>query len=72
MRKFKEILRGTWEGSTHRKEIFNILWNGEVYTFDPNDSYYFIFKNGDDFEVGYYVKVGRNFLLWHEEPNFYA
>lgn len=71
MRKFEEILRGAWEGRTHRNRMFNILWNGEVYTFDPSDNSYVVFKNGR-FEIGNYVKVGRDFLLWRDEPNFYS
>ena len=72
MRKFKEILKGTWQGNTHRKEIFNILWNREIYTFDPEDGTYFKFNTKSDFEFGNYIKVRRNFFLWYDEPNFYA
>ena len=71
MRKYTEILKGTWKGRTHRKSIFNILYNNEIFTLDPLDNTYFVFMNPLNFEWGYYIKRGRNFFLYCEEPMFY-
>ena len=74
MRIFTEILEGTWEGETHRKMIFTI-WSEKKHTFysmDPKDNTYYTFRNSfNNYEVGNYIKSGKNFFLWYDEPCFY-
>ena len=72
MLKFQEILKGTYEGVVHRKQLFNIFHSNNCYTLDPEDSIYFIFRGGQNFECGTYIKNGRSFFLCCEEPCFYA
>ena len=68
MRKYRDILKGSYQGVTHRKKIFNIAYNNKIYTFDPSDHIYLVFKNSNKLEIGSYIRSKGNFYLHYEEP----